>query len=650
MTSFLIDTDTIIVRTLDQPFDYGFITRTGILRSNGVSVTISGTSTWLVNDGTIFSLDFPVLLTTAATGAVIENAGRISGQDFGILSNAPDLKLTNQGTISSAGAALYLTPQASGTNAFVNTGTITGGTSGISGLGTGLGSLAINNAGTISGLGGSAVDINGIAVTLTNTGTITTGHSGVSPEAIRFISIQADRINNTGTIIGSIALGSGDDTYLGAAGGFVSGTILGEAGTDILTGSDLRDRLDGGTGNDSLSGKGGDDFLDGKEDNDQLLGGDGADLLLGGSGDDRLFGEAGDDFILGGTGADILNGGDGADQLYADAGEDTLVGGDGADVLGGDADDDDLEGGAGNDTLMGGAGSDLLDGGDGQDVASYRGTAQPVLADLADDSQNLGEAAGDQFVSVENMEGGAGNDTLRGDSGANVLAGGYGDDQLDGRAGADVLRGGRGNDLLVVDNARDRVVERQGHGVDTVEASASWVLALGAEVEVLRTTNVNGTGGVNLTGNELANDITGNAGANRLTGRAGNDTLSGGAGDDTLVGGEGADSLTGGTGLDAFLLNSTIGVDSIADFAPVDDVIQLSRGGLGFSHPLAALNANAFAFGTAATTAQQRFLYDQATGTLYFDGDGVGAASAATAIAVLSGAPVVTLADFVVVA
>jgi Ca2+-binding RTX toxin-like protein len=132
----------------------------------------------------------------------------------------------------------------------------------------------------------------------------------------------------------------------------------GSSDSDILTGLDVADRIDGGPGNDTIAGAGGNDLLRGDFGLDLLRGGLGADTLEGGGDNDTLFGGQGDDVLEGGQGVDNLNG---------EEGQDLLLGGADADVLRGDAGDDTLEGGAGNDTLIGGLGADQMEGGLGAD-------------------------------------------------------------------------------------------------------------------------------------------------------------------------------------------------------------------------------------------------------------------------------------------
>lgn len=77
--------------------------------------------------------------------------------------------------------------------------------------------------------------------------------------------------------------------------------------------------------------------------------------------------------------------------------------------------------------------------------------------------------------------------------------------------------------------------------------------------------------------------LTGDVRADMLAGGSGDDTLSGGAGDDILVDGAGADVLIGGPGADLFVLSGDAGPDSIRDFTPGEDRIDLSDWGRVYS-------------------------------------------------------------------
>ncbi|KQV33365.1 MULTISPECIES: calcium-binding protein [unclassified Rhizobium] len=266
---------------------------------------------------------------------------------------------------------------------------------------------------------------------------------------------------------------------------------------------------------------------------------------------------------------------------------------------------------AGNDLLKGGAGGDTLDGGDGTDTASYAGSGG-VNVNLQTGVASGGHAAGDKFISIENLTGSSYNDTLTGNAAANVL---------DGGAGADKLAGGAGNDTYIVDNAGDVVTEGSNAGTDTVKASVSHTLA--ANVENLTLT---GTSSINGTGNSAANTITGNASTNSLKGGSGNDYLIGGAGNDTLEGQAGSDKLHGGTGLDKFVFRQsqvkTAGADHITDFSSSDLVVFDVDSG-----PTGNLAASAFRLGTAALDSNDRFIYDTKAHALYYDSDGNGSAA-----------------------
>jgi phospholipase/lecithinase/hemolysin len=121
-----------------------------------------------------------------------------------------------------------------------------------------------------------------------------------------------------------------------------------------------------------------------------------------------------------------------------------------------------------------------------------------------------------------------------------------------------------GNNSYTVNSASTLVIEAVGGGTDTVNASVSYALGAGSEIELLQTTNARGKGAINLTGNDFDQTIVGNAGNNVLEGRGGADTLSGGAGKDTFV-------------LSNAPLISPTAVDRIMDYAKGDvvDVTQV---------------------------------------------------------------------------
>ena len=201
-----------------------------------------------------------------------------------------------------------------------------------------------------------------------------------------------------------------------------------------------------------------------------------------------------------------------------------------------------LSGGDGADTLASAGYMTTFDGGRGIDTVSYAWSFDSLYVDLSDGvSMN-----GDTLVSIENIVGAQGNNTLVGNSGANTLVGATLGDWLDGGEGADILIGDGGSDIYVVDNAHDVVIaELNGGTNDKVIASVSYTL--GDNVEHL---TLDGSAVLNGTGNALGNAMYGNDAANILSGLEGNDRLRGNGGNDVLIGGDGNDVLTGGRGVD----------------------------------------------------------------------------------------------------
>lgn len=122
-----------------------------------------------------------------------------------------------------------------------------------------------------------------------------------------------------------------------------------------------------------------------------------------------------------------------------------------------------------------------------------------------------------------------------------------------------------------------------------------------------------------LIGTFFADTIRGLASSDFLDGRGGN----------RLDGGPGHDTLTGRGGADTFVINNPGEAgDTIADFRPGVDHIEIGRAGFGLgSLPAGTLSGANFATGPA-TTPQQHFLYSPGTGNLSFDADGNGGGGA----------------------
>ena len=165
---------------------------------------------------------------------------------------------------------------------------------------------------------------------------------------------------------------------------------------------------------------------------------------------------------------DVYRGTDGVDIV------DAL---DGDDVLNGALGDDVLNGQGGNDTFFGSQGGDSFNGGDGIDRVLYSLTDSGVTVNFLDTSLNTGQAAGDNYDSIENLYGTAYDDDLTMDGGDSLLNGRAGDDILDagagndrvyGGAGDDIIIGGEGDDFLIGQSGADTFVFAEGSGNDRI--------------------------------------------------------------------------------------------------------------------------------------------------------------------------------------
>jgi Ca2+-binding RTX toxin-like protein len=294
----------------------------------------------------------------------------------------------------------------------------------------------------------------------------------------------------------------------------------------------------------------------------------GADIIFGLGGVDTINGGAIDDIIIGGAGSDNMNGGDGNDLFIYNFGDgtDAFNGGVGIDTLrvygttAGETLNAIMFGGALSRVQNSTVGVELVyaDLGDGIDTISYSSTtaANDVVVSLT-----LGIASGFASVSgIENITGGAGNDTLAGDDNANTIRGGAGGDVLLGGAGADTLLGEAGDDRFVatIDDGSDAYTG--GAGIDTLDLSGTNA---GATVNLLT--------GV-ATGAEIGSDTLVTI-----------EKVIGGSGADTIVASTVRNTFTGGLGSDVFRFetrqaagNGAANRDIITDFAHLTDRIDIS--------------------------------------------------------------------------
>jgi Ca2+-binding RTX toxin-like protein len=300
-------------------------------------------------------------------------------------------------------------------------------------------------------------------------------------------------------------------------------------GIENIKGSSDADKIQGDTSSKNLANK--------------FEGGAGSDIISGGTGDDIIYG----DYESGSTTDD-----NDGDDLKGGAGNDTIYGQDGDDTLEGEAGNDTLDGGTGNDSFILGHkdGEDIIDGGDDVDSVDYSslsGTQNlSVTLDTDTDTDVTLSSSGDTdtIKNVENVIGGAGNDSVQGDRLVNVLTGNAGDDILsggdegnagDGEAG-DTLYGNAGNDTLSGEAGKDTLFG----GAD------NDVLDGGADNDSLD----GGTGIDTISGGDGDDTIYGQEDVDTLQGDAGEDKLYGGTGNDFLVGGDGDDILDGGANND----------------------------------------------------------------------------------------------------
>lgn len=155
-----------------------------------------------------------------------------------------------------------------------------------------------------------------------------------------------------------------------------------------------------------------------------------------------------------------------------------------------------------------------------------------------------------------------------------------------------VVAGGSDGGVTVFLLLPDGHLIEQGTMVDTAQSSLANVSAIEAqatgsglaifvtsasEIGVTRLQYDLGAAGSVYSGSDGSDVLTGGNQTDILDGGDGSDVLSGGGGNDVLSDGAGNDTLTGGSGADTFVFSRDGDTDTIIDFDPLNDRIDLSQ-------------------------------------------------------------------------
>jgi Tol biopolymer transport system component len=228
-------------------------------------------------------------------------------------------------------------------------------------------------------------------------------------------------------------------------------STCGTKGDDSLRGTAEAEYIEGLKGNDTLEGLGGQDYLYGSDSYLYDPGERGNDTLLGGPGYDQLYGEQGDDTLNGGPGPDWYN----FEQSW---GKDALV----------------------DSTLP--APSDIKRDTEGNpvvvkyqdrvDLLNFQLVTEDLSIDLTSDSGPKPEVSDPSATNtvnldgnvIENVSGGGGDDTIKGNGSANSIS------VIGGIApppnGADTVFGGGGDDYISAEDGEENDTLDCGEGTD----------------------------------------------------------------------------------------------------------------------------------------------------------------------------------------
>lgn len=442
------------------------------------------------------------------------------------------------------------------------------------------------------------------------------GHDQVFASGIREYTLQdnlEDLTLGSGSVMGRgnelgnlIKANDQGDSLFGMGG---NDTLIGGAGNDVLSGGQGNDVLSGGAGNDVflLSGAGDVDGLD------QIDGGTGRNSIQGVSNANDVLRVSSNLANL--KNIQLLDGGQGGAMTDAVLGTDqgdvldfsalvvlnfVLDGGGGNDTITGTSASDRIRGGRGNDVLFGGAGDDdfLLQGlGDVDGLDTYDGgtgrnrvLGVDQMADVLRVSDKLQNLKGIQEIdggtgsildnrvlgtdqadtldfsalTVKNfiLDGGDGNDTIKGTSANDWIQGGRGNDVLSGGDGDDtfLLQGlgeAEGLDQYLGGNGNNRILGADYKSdvllVDSAMSNLDKIYVIDGGAGGLLTDRIVGTSGddymdfsIKVVRNMV---IEGGDGNDMIMGSSAvGEHMRGGRGDDFLFGAKGADTYYWGLG------------------------------------------------------------------------------------------------------
>ena len=256
----------------------------------------------------------------------------------------------------------------------------------------------------------------------------------------------------------------------------------------------------------------------------------------------------------------------------------TVTGGTGRIEIHGTPFSDVITGSNRNERFILDSGNDTLNGGGGIDEVRFdrQQVNGPVIVDLDAGTATglwLGSTFSHRLEGIERVRGSSFGDRITGNDSDNLLDGRDGNDTLvSGSSGNDRMTGGAGADRFVISLGATVALTDFTVGSDVLDLSAFQLGAAGVAAVVAAAEDWGGTMALGLAGGAQV----------RLEGltRAALEsaTIIGGDApslDRTLFDGPGTETLTGGDGIDTFVLQADGRSDTLANFRPGQDLIDL---------------------------------------------------------------------------